>query len=77
VTAAQVEELGLPTAPAKEGDKRAFTGETCQAEAIPPDTLREILIDAVEERIDFGVRNELLEREAKAKAGLEKKLRKL
>jgi hypothetical protein len=33
-----------PCAPPKDTDNRAFTGETCQAEAVPPDTLREILL---------------------------------
>jgi hypothetical protein len=39
VTAEQVDLLGLPTAPPKATDNGAFTGETCQAEATPPDTL--------------------------------------
>ena len=63
VTPEQIEELALDTAPPKTSDKRAFEGETCQAEAIPPDALANILTKAVEERTDFEVRERLLERE--------------
>ena len=40
VTPDQIEALALPTAPPKATDNRAFEGETCQAEAIPPDDAR-------------------------------------
>ena len=72
MTPDQIDELGLPTAPVKDTDNRAFTGATCQAEAIPPDTLREILLDAVRERVDFVTREDVLAREAEARAKLEK-----
>ena len=39
MTPEQIEAMALPTAPAKAADKRAFEGETCQAEAIAPDDL--------------------------------------
>jgi hypothetical protein len=48
----QIATLSLPTAPAKPTDRRAFAGETCQAEAIPPDVLARILRDGIEERVD-------------------------
>jgi hypothetical protein len=75
VTPEQVIELSLPTAPPKATDRRAFEGTTCQAEAIPPDVLRQILLDAVRERVDDDVREELLDREAKARAKLERMFR--
>ena len=52
VTRDQIASLGLPTAPAKPTDRRAFTGETVQAEAIPPDVLAIIVRTAIEERIN-------------------------
>jgi len=36
VTPQQIGEYRLPTAPPKATDRRAFAGETCQAEALPP-----------------------------------------
>ena len=32
----QIRKYRLPTAPPKATDRRAFAGETCQAEALPP-----------------------------------------
>jgi hypothetical protein len=52
VTPEQVARLGLETAPPKATDRRAFRGETCQAEAIAPDVLAQILRDAIDVRID-------------------------
>jgi hypothetical protein len=63
VTPDQIESMSLPTAPPKKGDDRAFTGETCQAEAIPPDVLAGIVIDAVDERIERAVLEEVKGRE--------------
>jgi hypothetical protein len=51
VTLPQIETLGLPTAPPKATDRRAFVGDTVQLEAIAPDELSQILLDAVEQRI--------------------------
>src|SRR5262249_40064947 len=50
VTPEQIEEHELPTAPPKEGRKRAF-GQTCQAEALPPDVLANVLRTAIEARV--------------------------
>jgi hypothetical protein len=76
VTPEQVSEFDLPTAPPKATDRRAFGGDTCQAEAIPPDTLREILLNAVIKRVDDDAREQLLEREAEARAKLERMFKK-
>lgn len=67
VTRAQAEALGLPTAPPKPTDNRAFQGETVQAEAIPPDVLSQIVRDAVEARQIASVRSDVLGREAEAR----------
>jgi len=52
VTPRQIRRYDLPTAPKKSTDKRAFRGETCQVEALPPDVLAGILRTAIEQRID-------------------------
>lgn len=54
VTPVQITAMNLPTAPAKETDCRAFSGETVQAEAIPPDGLADIVRDAIAERLDHA-----------------------
>lgn len=48
----QITAMNLPTAPPKKTDRRSFTGLTTQAEAIPPRTLRKIVVDAIEDRLD-------------------------
>jgi hypothetical protein len=70
VTPAQVGQLNLPTAPPKPGDKRAFAGETCQAEAIAPDILADILRQAIEQRIDHAAYAAVLQREEEARGEL-------
>jgi hypothetical protein len=75
VTPAQIEALNLPTAPPKEGDKRAFSGETCQAEAIAPDVLSEILRDAIEQRIDPKAYERVLRQEKRERRRLINKLK--
>lgn len=67
VTPEQVKEMNLSTAPPKRTDKRRFEGLTTQAEAIPPATLREIVIDAIEQLIDFNAFDDVMEREGKAR----------
>jgi len=52
VTPEQIASLRLATAPAKPTDRRTFTGETVQAEAIPPDVLAGIVRTTIEERLD-------------------------
>lgn len=63
VTPEQIEAMSLPTAPAKKTDKRAFEGETVQAEAIPPDVLIDIVRQAVIDRQDATARLDVLEQE--------------
>jgi hypothetical protein len=55
LTAEQVEDYNLPTAPAKASDSRSqkWTGETCQLEALAPDALAEILTGEIGEWIDY------------------------
>ncbi|MDG4595869.1 MAG: hypothetical protein P9F75_09295 [Candidatus Contendobacter sp.] len=55
VTPEHIARYGLPTAPPKETDRRNFTGETVQAEALPPDVLASILQDAIGAYLDMGV----------------------
>lgn len=70
VTEAQIAALGLPTAPPKATDRRAFEGETVQAEAIPPDVLSRMVAEAIEARQDAATRAALLIREAEGRADL-------
>lgn len=54
LTTEQVEEHNLATMPPKRSDRRSakWSGETCQLEALPPDTLAEIIENAIEDRLD-------------------------
>ena len=70
VTAAQAEAMELPTAPPKATDKRAFHGETVQAEAIAPDVLSELVSDAIEARFCMETFRETLAQEAEIRAEL-------
>lgn len=64
VTPAQISDLGLPTAPPKRTDRRRFEGETTQCEAIPARHLRQIVIDAIQDRLNLGEYQAQLERES-------------
>jgi hypothetical protein len=45
--------MGLPTKPAKAGDRRGgFAGGTVEAEAMPANVLRKLLSDAIEIFVD-------------------------
>jgi len=74
VTPEQVREFNLPTAPPKPTDRRAFSGETCQAEALAPDALAGILCDAIEARIDRRAFDRVLRRERAVRRELMEKL---
>ena len=63
MTPAQITQYGLETAPPKLADNRAFSGETCQAEALAPDVLASVLHSAIEERTDQRVLKRVLKRE--------------
>jgi hypothetical protein len=53
--------FGLPTAPPKATDNRAFEGDTVQAEALPPDTLARLVLEAILNNSDGDAYNEALE----------------
>lgn len=54
LTAEQVETYALPTTPPKASDGRSkrWEGETCQLEALPPDTIAALLDDAIVDQLD-------------------------
>jgi len=70
VTPEQVREFNLPTAPPKPTDRRAFRGQTCQAEALAPDVLAGILRDAIEARIDRRTLDRVLRHERQVRREL-------
>jgi hypothetical protein len=63
VTPEQIRQYDLPTAPPKDTDRRALSGATCQAEALSPDLLAQIVRSAIESRIDISVLNRVKKRE--------------
>ena len=72
VTADQAEEMGLESAPPKASDSRSVNwyGETWQAEAIPPGTLQQMALEAVERHMDPGVHQATLDSEEESAATL-------
>jgi len=70
VTREQADRLGLPTAPPKPTDRRRFTGDTVQCEALDPVTLAGILRDAIEARRDPDSAADVLAMEADMRASL-------
>jgi hypothetical protein len=76
LTADQVTEFDLPTAPPKASDSRtaSWVGETCQAEAMPPDLLQRLAREAVEKQIDFDVLAETKEEEEEARKRINEQL---
>lgn len=72
LTADQVEEHSLPTAPPKATDSRsaAWAGETCQLEALDPNRLAEIIDLAILDHLDTEVLAEQLELERRDRAQL-------
>lgn len=63
VTPEQISEHNLPTAPPKDTDKRNFTGETVQAEALPPDVLASILDAAIMRHVDMDIYRQAVDKE--------------
>lgn len=65
LTADQVDEYELPTAPPKATDTRSRTwvGDTCQLEAMPPDQLAELVRGAIEAELDHELYEETIETE--------------
>ncbi|MEU6381902.1 hypothetical protein [Streptomyces sp. NPDC046909] len=71
VTEEHVSTHHLPTAPPKPTDHRSFTpSATTQLEAIPPDVLARIVREAIEERRDMTVYQQVLEQEQEERARL-------
>jgi hypothetical protein len=70
VTTEQVAAMGLPTAPPQPTDPRRFEGATVQAEAIPPDVLSALVVDAIVSRQNAEIRAEMLGREQALRAEL-------
>jgi hypothetical protein len=62
--------MRLPTAPAKLTDRRAFEGDTVQAEAIPPDVLSDLVRQAIILRQDGETRKTVLQNEALDRSAL-------
>lgn len=63
VTPARIDALHLPTAAPKATDRRRFEGLTTQAEAIPPETLADIVRQAIEVRLDRNTLDAVLAEE--------------
>lgn len=70
VTPEQIADYALPTAPPKASDRRAFIGETTQAEALPPNLLADILRNAITARINPDTFSRALDAEANERAEL-------
>ena len=75
VTPEQIARYDLPTAPPKPTDRRAFVGQTCQAEALAPDVLASILREAIEARIGGRAYARVLARERRVQRDLLNRLR--
>ena len=62
LTAEQVDEYDLPTAPPKASDTRSrnWMGETCQLEAMPPDELADLVRRAIEGELDMALYEEAI-----------------
>jgi hypothetical protein len=75
VTPKQITQYNLPTTPPKDTDQRAFSGQTCQAEALSPDVLTQIVRDAIESRIDVDALNRVKQREQQMRRQLLKQLK--
>lgn len=74
VTREQADRLALPTAPPKPTDRRRFTGQTVQCEAIAPDMLAAILRAAIEAQRAPDTVRDVLALEAEFRAALVAKL---
>jgi len=70
VTPEQMADMELLTAPPKKTDRRAFEGQTTQAEAIPPNVLSQIVRDAIIARQCPETWADMMDAEATERAGL-------
>ena len=64
VLPSHIEQYDLPTAPPKKTDRRSFDGDTVQAEALPPDVLVSLVRQAVIERTDMALMEDVRQLEA-------------
>jgi hypothetical protein len=73
LTEDQVYDMGIPTAPPKSSDSRSknWEGDTAQLEAIPPDELSQMALQAVEDEVDEDIYSETLERELRIRSKLD------
>lgn len=76
LTADQVDEYELPTAPPKATDTRSvnWLGDTCQAEAMPPDLLAEVVDEAIRAELDLDVYEDIVEREQEEREDIRSRL---
>ncbi len=69
-----VEQFNLLTAPPKPTDRRNFTGETVQAEALPPDVLAKLVKLAIEANLNMDAYDLALEAEQEEREFLRQRL---
>lgn len=69
-----IDRFGLLTAPPKPTDRRAFTGETVQAEALSPDVLAELVHQAIVANLDMDAYRDALEAEEEEREHLRMRL---
>lgn len=69
-----IERFNLLTAPPKATDRRNFSGETVQAEALPPDILAMLVKQAILERLDMDAYRAALDEEDSEREQLKQRL---
>jgi hypothetical protein len=74
VTAAQIEEMGLPTRPTKQTDSRSkgFAGQSVEVDAIPPGTLRDLTMACVQRHVDEHALAQIVAVEAAEREALQR-----
>lgn len=74
VTDDQVVTMGLPTRPTKRTDSRShsFDGESVEVDAIPPDTLRSLVNELIEQHVDHRALATLRQAEASERQWLKR-----
>lgn len=72
LTADQVNDYGIQTAPPKASDSRSanWLGETAQLEAVPPGTLNQLLVDAIEDEYDLDLWTSIVAEERTERAAV-------
>lgn len=79
LTADQVDKYDLPTAPPKASDTRSvnWVGETCQLEALPPDTLADVVTEAIENELHLDVLEQVRDEQADQREQLTSEVRRM